>query len=88
MFLAVVIPQSRKDRKVLAAVAVSFACSWAAGAIPALASLSSGTRTIMLTISISAVFAWLFPHADTDGEGGRSADEKAQEPAQEKGGSE
>ena len=88
MFLAVIIPQSRKDRKVLAAVAVSFASSWAAGAIPALASLSSGTRTIMLTISISAVFAWLFPHADSDGEGESSAAEKARDHAQEKGGSE
>ena len=64
MFLAVIIPQSRRDKKVLAAVAASFACSYAATVMPAAASLSAGTRTIILTISISAIFALLFPHTE------------------------
>ena len=88
MFLAVIIPQSRKDRKVFLAVAVSFACSYAAGAIPAAAALSPGTRTIILTISISAVFAALFPHAEEAGEDETAHDEDAQASGQEKGGSE
>ena len=77
MFLAVIVPQSRKDRKVLAAVAVSFACSYAAVTIPAAASLSSGTRTIILTISISALFALIFPHT-----------EEGETPSPEEGGAE
>ena len=62
MFLAVIIPPSRKDKKVLAAVAVSFVCSYAAGVLPGISALSQGTRTIILTVSISAAFAALFPH--------------------------
>ena len=78
MFLAVIVPQARKDKKVLAAVAVSFALSYAAATVPAAASLSSGTRTIILTVSISAAFALLFPRTGADGEdpSGTAAAEK------------
>lgn len=77
MFLAVIVPQSRKDRRVLAAVAVSFACSYAAVTIPAMEALSPGTRTIILTVSISALFSLIFPHPE-DGD----------TPSHEKGGAE
>ena len=69
MFLAVIIPASKKDRKVLGAVIVSFACSYAAESLPYVESLSQGTRTIILTISISAIFALLLPHNE-EGKGG------------------
>ncbi len=78
MFLAVIVPQARRDKKVLAAVAASFACSYAASAIPAAASLSAGTRTIILTVSISSFFALAFPRdAGEDGtDAGTAAPEK------------
>ena len=75
MFLATIVPASRKDRKVLMAVAVSFACSLAAEYLPFVSSLSQGTRTIILTISISALFAAILPHREDRSAGG--AEEKA-----------
>ena len=61
MFLAVIIPPSRKNKIVAGLVLVSFAASYAASVIPAFASLSDGTRTIILTVAISAAAAILFP---------------------------
>ena len=68
MFLAVIIPKA-KDSKVLAGlVAVCFALSFAASKAPVVSSLSEGTRTIILTVVISAVAAILFPVSDKDTE--------------------
>lgn len=64
MFLAVIIPPSRKHRRVAAAVAVSFALSFAAERLPVLAGISSGTKTIILTVVIASVFAVVSPIVD------------------------
>lgn len=64
MFIAVIIPPSRKDRMIGVAVAVSFACSYAAAHLPVFSGLSSGNRTILLTLLISAAFAILAPRTD------------------------
>ncbi len=61
MFLAVIIPESKKDRVVAVLVLVSFALSWAAGALPWLRTLSAGTRTILLTLLIAGAAAALRP---------------------------
>lgn len=61
MFIAIVIPAARKDRAVLLAVAVSFAASWGTRFMSFFKMLSGGTRTIILTLVISAVAAVLFP---------------------------
>ena len=61
MFLAVIIPPCRKSRVVAGLVALSFAASYAASVLPGLASMTSGTRTIILTVTISAGAALLFP---------------------------
>ena len=61
MFLAIIMPPARDDRHVLYAVAASFALSGACAVAPVVSSWSSGTRTIVLTILISAVAAWLKP---------------------------
>ena len=61
MFLAIIMPPARDDRHVLYAVAASFAPSGACAVAPVVSSWSSGTRTIVLTILISAVAAWLKP---------------------------
>ncbi|MBQ9015192.1 MAG: AzlC family ABC transporter permease [Firmicutes bacterium] len=67
MFLAVIIPASRKDRIVALTVAVSFAASYAAIHAPYIRELSSGNRTILLTVVISAAAAVLFPVAAEKG---------------------
>lgn len=61
MFLAVIIPPARKNRTVAIFVLVSFLASFAAANLPYVSQLSSGTRTIILTILISAAAAALFP---------------------------
>ncbi len=66
MFLAVIIPPARKDRMIGVAVAVSFLCSYAAAHAPLMSGMSSGYRTILLTLLISAVFAVIAPRTDAD----------------------
>lgn len=61
MFLAVIIPPARKNKVVLGLVLISFAASYASTVIPMFAALSDGTRTIILTVVISALAAVLFP---------------------------
>ncbi len=61
MFLAIIIPPARKNRVVAALVALSFVLSFACSRLPGLAALSDGTRTILLTVLISAAAALLFP---------------------------
>ena len=70
MFIAVIIPPARKDKAVLGAVMISFACSYAAVKLPVVSNLSQGNRTILLTVVISAVFAMLFPRKTEEAEGG------------------
>lgn len=59
MFVAVIIPPARKNRIVLLFVLISFGASF--GASRLLPSLSGGTRTIVLTVALSALAAALFP---------------------------
>lgn len=61
MFLAVIIPPARKDKVVAGLVALSFAASYAGEILPVISGLSVSTRTILLTIVISAAGAILFP---------------------------
>ena len=69
MFLAIIIPPARKNRIVAGLVALSFALSFACEYLPGVASLSSGTRTILLTVLISGAAAVLFPvKQETDNE--------------------
>ena len=61
MFLAIIIPPARKNRVVAVLVALSFALSFVCNYLPGVASLSDGTRTILLTVLISCGAAVLFP---------------------------
>ena len=61
MFLAIIIPPAKKDKVVALCVVLSFAASYAFDVIPLLAAISAGTRTILLTVVISAAAALLFP---------------------------
>ncbi|MCR4711853.1 MAG: AzlC family ABC transporter permease [Clostridia bacterium] len=66
MFLAVIVPPAKKDRVVLGVIAVSFAASLAFTFLPYISTLSGGTRTIILTVVISAIVSVLFPHHEED----------------------
>lgn len=62
MFLAIIIPAARADRIVRACVLAGFALSYAAShLVPLTMAWSSGTRTIVLTVLISAVAALARP---------------------------
>ena len=64
MFLAIIVPPAKKELSVALCVLAGFGCSWAAGVLPALAALSPGTRTILLTVGLSALAALLFPRRE------------------------
>ncbi len=64
MFLAVFVPQAKKDLKVGIFVLVSFAASLAASLLPYISALSDGTRIIILTVVISAIAAAVCPIQD------------------------
>lgn len=61
MFLAVIIPPAKKNKVIAGVVLTCFAASFAAAKLPYISSLSGGTRTIILTIVISAAAALIFP---------------------------
>jgi uncharacterized membrane protein len=61
MFLAIIVPPARADRNVLYALIASFLLSGICAVAPVVSQWSSGTRTILLTILISSVVAWLRP---------------------------
>jgi len=61
MFLAIIIPPGRQDRYVLYTLIASFVLSGLCAVAPYFSSWSSGTRTVVLTVLISSVAAWLKP---------------------------
>ena len=67
MFLAVIMPAARDDRVVRVCVIASFAASYVASyLIPLTSAWSGGTRTIVLTVIISAIAALARPVADEE----------------------
>ena len=68
MFIAVFIPPAKKDKVILGCVAVSFAAALLFDLVPFLAKISAGTRTIILTVVISAAAAALFPAKEAEDE--------------------
>lgn len=64
MFIAVIIPPCRTDRKILLIVLVSFGTSWLMSVIPATAAISEGMRIILLTVLISTLAAVFLPLKD------------------------
>lgn len=70
MFLAIIVPPSKKDKAVAIAVAASFALSYLFSILPVVKTISAGTRTIILTIAIAAVAAILKPVPDLPEDGG------------------
>lgn len=61
MFLAVIIPPARKSRILAMVIFISMATSFAFTKLPLISDLSTGTRTILLTVLIAGGAAALFP---------------------------
>ena len=61
MFIAIIIPPAKGNKVIFFAVAISFLSSFLFSILPYLREISSGTRTIILTIVISAIIAWIKP---------------------------
>lgn len=61
MFLAVIIPPARKSKVIAVLIVICFAASYAVSALPVFSVMSSGTRTILLTVILSSAAALLFP---------------------------
>ena len=73
MFIAIIIPKARKSRVIACLIVICFAASWCAEKLAFLQGLSSGTKTIILTVVIASAAALLFPvdkDAEDKGEGG------------------
>lgn len=66
MFLAVIIPPSKKSKIIAALVVLSFLASYLAATLPVFASIPESTRIILLTILISAGAAILCPVREED----------------------
>lgn len=64
MFIAIIVPPSKKNLTILVAVIISFALSYAFSRLPFLKTLSGGNRTIILTVVISSVVAIIKPVDD------------------------
>ena len=61
MFIAIFVPPSKTSKVIAGLVLVSMALSFAFNRIPAFDAISSGIKTIILTVAISAAAALLFP---------------------------
>lgn len=66
MFLAIIIPPAKEDKLIGILIAVSFAASFAFSRLDLFKSISAGTRTIILTVAISAAAAVLFPRKEEE----------------------
>ena len=64
MFLAIIIPPTRKNRILAGLIVLSFLCSFAA--VRLLPAVSEGMRTVILTVGLSAAAALLFPLKDEE----------------------
>lgn len=61
MFLAIIIPPSKKDKVIGILVIICFLSSFAFGKLPIVSTWSSGNRTILLTVVIAALAAIIAP---------------------------
>lgn len=72
MFLAIIIPPARKNRNVMYALMASLLMSGLCAVAPIVSEWSSGMRTVVLTIVISALAAWLKPIKMEEGSDGEA----------------
>ena len=70
MFIAAFIPPAKKDRVVAGTVAAAFALSFLVNRWSVFSGMSSGMKTILLTVVISAAAALLFPRKEEEADVG------------------
>lgn len=64
MFLAIIIPPAKKDRVIAVLIVICFASSYIFARMPVFQGISSGTRTIILTVVIAGAASIFFPVKD------------------------
>ncbi len=74
MFLAIIIPPARKNKVIAGLVVLSMTASFVFAKVPALSSISSGIRIIILTVVISGLAALLFPVSEEKEKAADTAD--------------
>lgn len=70
MFLAIIMPEGRKNKKVGLLIIISMALSFALSRLPNVSALGEGTRIIILTLLIAGTAAFVFPISDAEKEDG------------------
>ncbi len=66
MFLACIVPESRRHKLIGALIIISFVLSYIFNILPVFAGISGGTKTIILTIVIASAAAIIFPHPEVE----------------------
>ena len=61
MFVAIVIPPAKQDRKVLVSVILAILCSSAFAWVPMLQQVSAGISIVICTVAAAGICAWLLP---------------------------
>ena len=61
MFIAIVVPPAKENKVLRILILSAMACSAAFTYAPLLKEMDSGIRVIVLTVALSALFAWLHP---------------------------
>ncbi len=61
MFIAIVVPPAKTDRKILVSVVLALICSSLFAWVPFLQKVSAGISIVVCTVAAAAVCAWLFP---------------------------
>lgn len=68
MFLAVIVPPARKNKILAGIILFCFVASYVTAYLPVISDISEGTRTIILTVVISALAAIVFPRKAEEAE--------------------
>ncbi len=64
MFLAIIIPAAKSNKVISLCIIVSFLCSYLMSTLSIFSGITESTRTIVLTVLISAAAALLFPREE------------------------
>ena len=71
MFIAIIVPPAKKNKTILFGIIISFILSYAFSIIPKIKNISSGNKTIILTVIISSFLAIIKPVIDEGEENGQ-----------------
>lgn len=69
MFIAIVVPPAKADRKILAAVALALVFSCLFAWLPMLKTVSPGISIVVCTVAVAGILAWKCPIPEEEREG-------------------